>query len=164
MFNLYFSLIILNASKFTFSYLILFRNVGGDGISSLSPYVEVSSFGSCILSYPHISISIGDVSHRSFCRNIPANCPTGFHPGKKISQRGSPGKNNLPAGIPGQKFSIPGHFQTSAKISFALYPGERKPIPVKIFRYTSPVKIFKSTGALGRDVLTSIFTLLSASH
>ena len=66
--------------------------------------------------------------------------PPASTPVEKISQRGSPGKRNLPAGILGQKFSIPGHFQKSAKISFALYPGEKKLIPVKIFRYASPVK------------------------
>ena len=66
--------------------------------------------------------------------------PPASTPVEKISQRGSPGKRNLPAGIPGENLSIPGKFQTSVKTSFVLYPGEKDPIPVKIFKYTSPVK------------------------
>ena len=56
--------------------------------------------------------------------DILANCPTGFHPGKKEASMEAPVKK-LSAGIPGQKFSIPAHFQKSAKISFALYPGKK---------------------------------------
>ena len=48
--------------------------------------------------------------------------PPASTPVKKISQRGSPGKNNLPAGIPGQKFSIPAQFQTSTKNILSIVP------------------------------------------
>ena len=70
--------------------------------------------------------SESQISEFEYSYNIPANCPAGVHPGKKISQRGSPGKK-----ITSEK---------SAKLSFALYPDEIKPIPVKNFRYAPPLK------------------------
>ena len=59
-----------------------------------------------------------------------------------IYQRGSPGKIS----------ASPLSFKLLQKLSFVLYPSEKKPIPVKIVRYKSPVKILKSSGALDRDV------------
>ena len=56
----------------------------------------------------------------------------------------------FPEGIP---VSHPGHFQSSTKITIALYPGEEKLIPVKILRNTFPVKFLKATGELGPDVI-----------
>ena len=55
---------------------------------------------------------------------------------------------NKPAGIPGHKFRIPGHFQTSAKVSFALYPGEKQLIQFRILNNTSPVKFLSPPGHL----------------
>ena len=56
-----------------------------------------------------------------------------------------PGENNNPAGIPGNKFSIPGNYQISTKYSFLLFSGGKWS---KLF----PGKISKSTRSFGRDV------------
>ena len=67
----------------------------------------------------------------------------GEAPVKIIYQRGSPGKVS----------ASPLSFKLLRKLSCVLYPGEKKPIPVKIVRFKSPVKILKSSGALYRDVI-----------
>ena len=67
----------------------------------------------------------------------------------------------MQAGNPGHEFSIPGHLQTSIKISLNLYPCEKWLILVKNFRSSSPVKFLKSTRVLGRDVYYSLYFTLS---
>ena len=47
--------------------------------------------------------------------NIPAKCPAGFHPGKKISQRGSPGKKDYQRGSPVKSSASPVIFKNLQK-------------------------------------------------
>ena len=68
---------------------------------------------------------------------IPAKCLAGFHPVKNKPS------GDMPAGIPGHKFSIPGHSQILLYHTLS---------PVENGLNYSPMKIIKSTGALGRDV------------
>ena len=70
----------------------------------------------------------------------------------------------MQTGNPGHEFSIPGHLQTSIKISLTLYPCEKWLILVKNFRSSSPVKFLKSTSVLGRDVYYSLYFTLSRTY
>ena len=86
-------------------------------------------------------------------KNVLAKWPAGSHPGKNKTQRGNPRWENMPAGKSPATLVIPGRFLTSAIIVFIWLPGEKFFNLVRKSWNPSPVKISKSTGSLGRDVL-----------